>query len=63
MSQSISVYSLPRNSVEACRSFYAARKRDRGGITPDEMRTMLHLQDDTEELSAVVAEEKWIVIR
>jgi hypothetical protein len=60
---STSVYNLPRNSIEACRAFYAGRKSERGGIKPDELRTMLHLQDDSESLQRVITDEDWTVLR
>jgi hypothetical protein len=48
---------LPRNDVDACRRFYA----ERGSITGQELRTMLHLQDDHAHLSRVFADEGWRV--
>ena len=52
-----SVSFLPRNDVDACRRFYI----ERGVVTGQEMRTMLHLQDDPSALKQIVAAESWRV--
>ena len=57
-----SVYSLPCNDVDACRKLYEQRKRDSGGVTSDELRTMLRLQDDSARLEGIVADEDWTVL-
>lgn len=45
---------LGRNDIAACRRFYKAH-----GLTGDEAAVMMMLQDDPDELTAVMMRERW----
>jgi hypothetical protein len=56
---------IKRNDVDACRAYYVKAKHERGGITPDEWRMMMRLQDSEKlkDLTDAFADEKWTVIQ
>lgn len=49
---------LGRNNIDGCRRFYLAH----GVLTADEADTMAMLQDDPDELTAVMLRERWKVV-